>query len=61
MSDKVKLKKRERRAIADKPWGSKLLFAIKAAYPLDHKFLDFHDIDVDLAGRLATTRGGLST
>jgi 4'-phosphopantetheinyl transferase EntD len=54
---------RERRAIADNPLGAKLLFAIKeavykAAYPLDHKFLDFHDIDVDLAGRLATTRAG---
>lgn len=54
---------RERRAIVDNPLGAKLLFAIKeavykAAYPLDHKFLDFHGIDVDLAGRLATTRAG---
>ena len=54
---------RERRAIADNPLGTKLLFAIKeavykAAYPLDHEFLDFHDIEVDLAGRLATTRTG---
>ena len=54
---------RERRAIADNPLGAKLLFAIKeavykAAYPLDHEFLDFHDIGVDLAGRLATTRAG---
>lgn len=54
---------RERHAIADNPLGSKLLFAIKeavykAAYPLDHKFLDFHDIDVDLAGRFATNRAG---
>ena len=54
---------RERRAIADNPLGSKLLFTIKeavykAAYPLDHKFLDFHDIDVDLASRLAKTRAG---
>lgn len=54
---------RERRAIADSLLGAKLLFAIKeaaykAAYPLDHEFLDFHDIAVDLAGRLATTRAG---
>jgi 4'-phosphopantetheinyl transferase EntD len=55
---------REHRAIADNnPLGAKLLFAIKeavykAAYPLDHEFLDFHDIEVDLAGRLATTRAG---
>ena len=53
----------ERRAITDNPLGTKLLFVIKeavykAAYPLDHKFLDFHDIDVDLAGRLATTKAG---
>jgi 4'-phosphopantetheinyl transferase EntD len=54
---------RERRLIADHPLGAKVLFAIKeavykAAYPLDHEFLDFHDIEVDLAGRLATTRAG---
>ena len=55
---------RERRAVANNPLGAKLLFAIKeavykAAYPLDHEFLDFHDIEVDLAGcRLATTRAG---
>ena len=44
---------RERHAIADNPLGAKLLFVIKeavykAAYPLDHEFLDFHDIAVDL-------------
>jgi 4'-phosphopantetheinyl transferase EntD len=54
---------RERRLIADNPLGAKLLFAMKeavykAAYPLDHEFLDFHDIEIDLAGRLATTRAG---
>jgi 4'-phosphopantetheinyl transferase EntD len=54
---------RERHAIADNPLGAKLLFVskeavYKAAYPLDHEFLDFHDIEVDLAGRLATTRAG---
>jgi 4'-phosphopantetheinyl transferase EntD len=53
----------ERRAIADNPLGAKLLFTIKeavykAAYPLDLGFLDFYDIEVDLAGRLATTRVG---
>jgi 4'-phosphopantetheinyl transferase EntD len=54
---------REQCAIADNPLGAKLIFAIKeavykAAYPLDHEFLDFHDIEVDLAGRLATTQAG---
>jgi len=53
----------ELRAIADNPLGAKILFAIKeavykAAYPLDHEFLDFHDIEVDLDGQLATTRAG---
>jgi 4'-phosphopantetheinyl transferase EntD len=53
----------EQRAIADNPLGAKLLFVIKeavykAVYPLDHKFLDFHDIDVDLANHLATTMTG---
>lgn len=54
---------RERQAIADNPLGTNILIAIKeavykAAYPLDREFLDFHDIEVDLAGRLATTRSG---
>jgi 4'-phosphopantetheinyl transferase EntD len=53
----------ERRTIADNPVGAKLLFAIKeavykAAYPLDHEFLDFHDIEVDLVERLALIRTG---
>ena len=53
----------EQRAISSNLLEAKLLFAIKeavykAAYPLDHGFLDFHDIEVDLAGRLATTRVG---
>jgi 4'-phosphopantetheinyl transferase EntD len=53
----------EQCAIADNPLGAKLLFVIKeavykAVYPLDHKFLDFHDIDVDLANHLATTMTG---
>jgi 4'-phosphopantetheinyl transferase EntD len=50
-------------AIADDPLQGILLFAAKeaiykATYPLDHEFLDFHDIEVDLAGRLAKTRTG---
>lgn len=54
---------REWRTFADNPWGTKVLFAIKeavykATHQLDHEFLDFHDIEVDLAGRLATTRTG---
>jgi 4'-phosphopantetheinyl transferase EntD len=54
---------RERLAIADNRLGTKLLFTIKeavykAAFPLDHDFLEFHDIEVDLSGRLARTRAG---
>jgi 4'-phosphopantetheinyl transferase EntD len=54
---------RERCEIGDNPLGAKLLFTIKeavykAAYPLDHEFLDFHDIEVDITGRRATTRAG---
>jgi len=54
---------RERHAIADNPLVAKLLFAIKeavykAVYPLDHEFLDFHDIEVNLADRFARTRVG---
>jgi len=57
--------RREQCAIADNPLRAKLLFSIKeavykAAYPLDHEFLDFPDIEVDLASRLATTRTGLT-
>ncbi len=54
---------RERRVIGDNPLGTKILFVIKeavykAVYPLDHEFLDFHDIEVDFADRLATTQAG---
>jgi len=54
---------RELRAMADDPLHGKLLFAAKeavykAANPLDGVFLEFHDIEVDLAGRKATTRTG---
>jgi len=50
-------------AISDYPLGTKLLFVIKeavykAAYPLDHKFLDFHEIQVDPTGRIAMTSTG---
>jgi 4'-phosphopantetheinyl transferase EntD len=53
----------ELRRIADDPLRGKLLFAAKeavykAAYPLDRTFLEFCDIEVDLAGRTATTRTG---
>ncbi|MGD1839209.1 MAG: 4'-phosphopantetheinyl transferase family protein [Nitrososphaeraceae archaeon] len=54
---------REQHVISDNPLRAKLLFSIKeavykAAYPLDHDLLDFHDIEVDFASRLATTRSG---
>ena len=44
---------------------AKLVFAAKeavykAAYPLDREFLEFGDIDVDLAAATATTRTGRS-
>ena len=53
----------ELRKIADDPLRGKLLFAAKeavykAVYPLERVFLEFRDIEVDLAGRLATTRAG---
>ena len=52
----------ELRAIND-PLDGKLLFAAKeavykAVHPLDGVFLEFHDIEVDLAGSRATTRTG---
>ena len=53
----------ELRKITDDPLRGKLLFAAKEAvykalYPLDRVFLEFHDIEVDLAGRQAMTRTG---
>jgi len=53
----------ELRRIADDPLQGKLLFAAKeavykAVYPLDRVFLEFRDIEVDLASRTATTRTG---
>jgi 4'-phosphopantetheinyl transferase EntD len=54
---------RERLALADDPTRGRLLFAakeavFKAAHPLDGIFLEFHDIEVDLATRTARTRNG---
>lgn len=53
----------ELRATAGDPLRGQLLFAAKeavykAVHPLDGVFLEFHDIEVDLAGRKATTRTG---
>jgi 4'-phosphopantetheinyl transferase EntD len=53
----------ERHRIEDDLVQAKLLFAIKeavykAVYPLDRVFLEFGDIEVDLAARTATTRSG---
>ena len=53
----------ERRMIADDLLQAKLLFAAKeavykAVYPLDRVFLEFGDIEVDLAAGRATTRTG---
>jgi 4'-phosphopantetheinyl transferase EntD len=54
---------RELRDIARDPLRGKLLFAAKeavykAVYPLDRVFLEFGDIEVDLAARRAITRAG---
>jgi len=53
----------ELRKIADDPLRGRILFAAKeavykAAYPLDRVFLEFRDIDVDLAARNAATKTG---
>ena len=53
----------ERRKIAADPLRGKLLFAAKeavykAVYPLERVFLEFRDIEVDLAARKAVTRTG---
>jgi len=55
----------ERRKIADAPYGGRLLFAAKeavykAVYPIEQRFLDHHDVTVDLAHQRATVRDGLS-
>jgi 4'-phosphopantetheinyl transferase EntD len=53
----------ERGSLADDPLRGKLLFAAKeavykAVYPLDRTFLEFRDIEVDLAARSAITTTG---
>jgi 4'-phosphopantetheinyl transferase EntD len=53
----------ERRRIENDLVKAKLLFAVKeavykAVYPLDRVFLEFGDIEVDLAAGMATTRLG---
>lgn len=53
----------ERRRIGEDPYRGRLLFAAKeatykAVYQLDQQFLDFPDIEVDLAGRKAVVRNG---
>jgi 4'-phosphopantetheinyl transferase EntD len=52
---------REQARIGDDPCGGRLLFTIKeavykAVHPLDRTFLEYHDIEVDLAGRRAIVR-----
>ena len=54
---------RERQRIDDDPYQGRLLFAIKeavykAAYSLDHIFLDHHEVEVHIPERRATTRYG---
>ena len=49
--------------ISDDPYQGRLLFAAKeavykAVYPLDHLFLDYQDIQVDIANRKAVVRSG---
>ena len=53
----------ELRRLGDDPLRGKIFFAAKeavykAVYPLDRIFLEFHDIEVDLAARRAVTRTG---
>lgn len=56
---------RERQDTSGDPLGGRLLFTAKeavykAVHPLDGVFLEFHDIEVDLAARKAMTRTGRS-
>ena len=53
----------ERRRLGDDPYRGRLLFAAKeavykAVYPLDRIFLDYHDVEVDLAERKAVVSNG---
>jgi 4'-phosphopantetheinyl transferase EntD len=54
---------REQALLAADPFRGRLHFAAKeavykAVQPLDGLFLEFHDIEVDLAARIATVRNG---
>lgn len=54
---------RERSQLGDDPLTAKILFAAKeatykAVHPLDRTFLEYQDIEVDLAAGTATTRKG---
>jgi 4'-phosphopantetheinyl transferase EntD len=54
---------RERIMIRDVPNGGKLLFvakeaAYKAVHPVDHTFLEHHDVEIDIASRKARVSNG---
>jgi 4'-phosphopantetheinyl transferase EntD len=54
---------RERLELDHDPYRGRLLFAAKEAvykalYPLDHTFLEHHDVEIDFANRKALTRNG---
>jgi 4'-phosphopantetheinyl transferase EntD len=54
---------REREKMEYDPYQGRLLFAAKeavykAVHPLDHNFLDYHDVEVDFASQKATVHGG---
>ncbi len=53
----------ERQKIHDDPYRGRLIFAAKEAvyksvYPLDHIFLDHHDVEIDLSARTASVCNG---
>jgi len=53
----------ERQGIKDRPYGGRLLFAAKeavykAVYPLDHEFLEHHDVEIDFQAGKAAVRNG---
>jgi 4'-phosphopantetheinyl transferase EntD len=55
--------RQERLQIHDDPYEGRLLFAAKeavykAVFPLDHTFLDHHDIEVNMANHSAVLRNG---
>jgi 4'-phosphopantetheinyl transferase EntD len=54
---------RERASLTDDPYAGRLFFVAKeavykAVFPLDHRFLDHHDVEIDLANRKAIVRAG---